>query len=84
MFYVLLASIIYAICRFMAAPLDPNSKTRQVLLKAPEPWFAALDDWRRQQPDIPNVSESIRRLVTMALTMPTEASASDRSAGQRR
>lgn len=51
----------------MAAPLDPNSKTRQVIVKVPEAWLAEIDAWRRQQPDIPNVSESIRRLVMMAI-----------------
>jgi hypothetical protein len=28
----------------------------------------AIDDWRRQQEDLPNRSESVRRLVTAALT----------------
>jgi hypothetical protein len=28
----------------------------------------AIDDWRRQQEDVPNRSESIRRLVAVALT----------------
>jgi hypothetical protein len=51
----------------MAAPLDPTSKTRSMVLKSSERWFADVDEWRRRQPDIPNVSESIRRLVTQAL-----------------
>ncbi|WP_256464585.1 hypothetical protein [Bradyrhizobium sp. 180] len=26
-----------------------------------------IDDWRRQQPDLPNISEAIRRLVDLGL-----------------
>ena len=29
--------------------------------------IAAIDKWRRHQPDLPNVSEAIRRLVEMGL-----------------
>lgn len=28
---------------------------------------AAVDDWRRKQPDLPSRSEAIRRLVAVAL-----------------
>jgi hypothetical protein len=28
---------------------------------------AALDEWRRQQPDLPSRAEALRRLVRMAL-----------------
>jgi hypothetical protein len=30
-------------------------------------WFSAVDNWRRQQPDIPSRAEAIRRLVLLAL-----------------
>jgi hypothetical protein len=33
---------------------------------APE-WLAIIDDWRRQQPDIPSRAEAIRRLVEKGL-----------------
>ena len=36
-------------------------------MRASDDWLAALDDWRRQQPDIPSRAESIRRLVELAL-----------------
>jgi hypothetical protein len=29
--------------------------------------IAAIDKWRRHQPDLPNVSEAIRRLVEIGL-----------------
>jgi hypothetical protein len=30
-------------------------------------WLKKIDDWRRQQPDLPNISEAIRRLVDAGL-----------------
>jgi metal-responsive CopG/Arc/MetJ family transcriptional regulator len=32
-----------------------------------DPMLAAVDDWRRQQPDLPSRSEAIRRLVERGL-----------------
>lgn len=37
-------------------------------MKAPAPWLASIDEWRRQQPDIPSRAEAIRRLVETAIT----------------
>lgn len=36
-------------------------------MAAPADWLRRIDDWRRHQPDIPSVSESVRRLVDIAL-----------------
>jgi hypothetical protein len=36
---------------------------KDMRLVAPLPWWEAVDDWRLAQPDAPNLSESIRRLV---------------------
>jgi hypothetical protein len=36
-------------------------------LYATDDFLAMIDDWRRKQPDIPNRSEAIRRLVDQAL-----------------
>jgi hypothetical protein len=36
-------------------------------MRASEAWMKRLDDWRRQQPDIPPRAEAIRRLVDQAL-----------------
>ena len=36
-------------------------------MRASEKWIAAVDDWRRMQPDIPSRAEAIRRLVTQSV-----------------
>jgi len=36
-------------------------------LKAPDSWVKLVDAWRAKQPDLPNRSEAIRRLVLKAL-----------------
>jgi hypothetical protein len=33
----------------------------------PTKWVKKVDDWRRKEPDLPNLSEAIRRLVEMGL-----------------
>jgi len=40
--------------------------------------LAALDDWRRVQPDLPNRPQSIRRLVELALQDEADGKAVDR------
>jgi hypothetical protein len=30
-------------------------------------WLSTIDEWRRQQPDLPSRAEAIRRLVDKAL-----------------
>lgn len=32
-------------------------------MRVNEEWLKSLDDWRRQQPDIPSRAEAVRRLV---------------------
>jgi hypothetical protein len=51
----------------MRPKLDPNTETRRLNLVAPASWVRRIDDWRRQQPDLPNISEAIRRLVDAGL-----------------
>lgn len=36
-------------------------------MRAPNQWLVGLDDWRRQQPDLPPRAEAIRRLVDIGL-----------------
>jgi hypothetical protein len=36
-------------------------------MRATEAWMRLIDDWRRQQPDLPSRAEAIRRLVEKAL-----------------
>jgi hypothetical protein len=39
-------------------------------IRLPDELWTAIDDWRRQQPDIPTRTESIRRLLAQALGKP--------------
>jgi hypothetical protein len=36
-------------------------------MRVNDEWLKALDDWRRQQPDIPSRAEAVRRLVEKGL-----------------
>lgn len=44
-----------------------SEHTERVLFRTSPEWLAQLDNWRREQPDIPSRSEAIRRLVLQAL-----------------
>jgi hypothetical protein len=46
-------------------PSTENIKRVNALVS--EVWIKRVDDWRRHQEDIPSVSESIRRLVDIAI-----------------
>lgn len=51
----------------MPRKLEPNTETKRVAIVAPASWVRRIDDWRRAQPDLPNASEAIRRLVEAGL-----------------
>jgi hypothetical protein len=51
----------------MPPKLDPDTETKRLNLVAPSSWVRKIDEWRRQQPDLPNISEAIRRLVDAGL-----------------
>jgi hypothetical protein len=51
----------------MPPKLDADTETKRLNLVAPASWVRKIDDWRRQQPDLPNISEAIRRLVELGL-----------------
>ena len=36
---------------------------KRLQMKVPAAWLRSLDEWRREQPDLPTRSEAIRRLV---------------------
>ena len=40
---------------------------RRIQANMPESMILDIDDWRRRQPDVPNRSEAIRRLVEIGL-----------------
>ena len=42
-------------------------KIRVFQMRATDEWLQNLDEWRRQQPDLPTRAEAIRRLVETAL-----------------
>lgn len=48
-------------------PPKLEDETRRLNMVAPVSWVKKIDDWRRQQPDLPNISEAIRRLVDLGL-----------------
>jgi hypothetical protein len=45
---------------------------RKIAMVAPLAWIAEIDAWRRHQPDMPTLSESIRRLVKIGLEASTK------------
>ena len=51
----------------MPPKLEQDTETRRLNLVAPASWVRKIDDWRRPQPDLPNISEAIRRLVELGL-----------------
>ncbi len=42
-------------------------KTERFEMRAPTDLLRSVDDWRRQQPDLPSRSEAIRRLIEAGL-----------------
>lgn len=46
-----------------------DEKTQPFQMRASPEWLQMIDDWRRQQPDIPSRAEAIRRLVEAGLDM---------------
>ena len=48
-------------------PTKLDDKIQRLNMVAPTAWVKKIDDWRRREPDLPNLSEAIRRLVEMGL-----------------
>jgi hypothetical protein len=44
-----------------------REKTHPFQMRVSPEWLETIDNWRRQQPDIPSRAEAIRRLVEKAL-----------------
>jgi hypothetical protein len=45
----------------------PLLNDKQFQMRASDEFLAKVDNWRREQPDIPGRAEAIRRLVEIAL-----------------
>jgi hypothetical protein len=48
--------------------MEPND--RQFQMRVSKSFLETLDNWRRQQPDLPARAEAIRRLVEIGLAVP--------------
>ena len=48
-------------------PHKLDDEVQRLNMVAPAAWVKKVDDWRRREPDLPNLSEAIRRLVEMGL-----------------
>jgi hypothetical protein len=57
-------------------------KNTRFEMKTPEALLARVDDWRRQQPDLPNRSEAIRRLIEAGLSVAGKSGPSGGSGGK--
>ena len=44
-----------------------DDEIQRLNMVVPASWAKKVDDWRRKEPDLPNLSEAIRRLVDMGL-----------------
>jgi hypothetical protein len=51
----------------MPPKLEPDSDTQRISIVAPTTLIRRIDAWRREEPDIPNVSQAIRRLIELGL-----------------
>jgi len=49
----------------MPAKLDDESQ--RLHLMVPTSLTKKIDDWRRREPDLPNLSEAIRRLIELGI-----------------
>jgi hypothetical protein len=46
---------------------DTGDDLKRISAQVPVTWIRRIDEWRRHQEDIPSISESIRRLVDIAI-----------------
>ena len=44
-----------------------DDEIQRLNMVVPASWAKRVDDWRRREPDLPNLSEAIRRLVELGL-----------------
>jgi hypothetical protein len=48
-------------------PHKLDDEIQRLNMVAPTSWVKKIEDWRRREPDLPNLSEATRRLVEMGL-----------------
>jgi hypothetical protein len=48
-------------------PQKLDDEIQRINMVVPTAWVKKVDDWRRREPDLPNLSEAIRRLVEIGL-----------------
>jgi hypothetical protein len=48
-------------------PTKLDDEVQRLQMVVPVKWAKKVDEWRRREPDLPNLSEAIRRLVDMGL-----------------
>ena len=53
-------------------PQKLDDEIQRLNMVVPTAWVQEVDDWRRREPDLPNLSEAIRRLVEMGLARAKE------------
>ena len=52
-----------------------DDEIQRLNMVVPASWAKKVDDWRRKEPDLPNLSEAIRRLVELGLDAAKKARA---------
>jgi len=62
-------------------PTKLDDEIQRLNMVAPAAWVKKIDDWRRREPDLPNLSEAIRRLVDMGWRAPRRAAKGVKSTG---
>jgi hypothetical protein len=57
---------------WMPKALDERAKSKAMQLIFTPSWMALVEEWRRHQVPVPNVSASIRRMVEIAAEVEAE------------
>lgn len=55
----------------------PERKPTRFEIRLPPELGDAIDDWRRQQPDLPSRAEAARRLIELGLAAPATRRSAD-------
>ena len=47
----------------------PQEKDRSFQMRVTDDWLKQIDEWRRDQPDLPGRAEAVRRLIAIGLSI---------------